>query len=309
LEVTAHNKGLDLTVSTSVESTVVMGDPGRLRQILLNLVGNAVKFTDSGSVSVSLEACDGPEEGECECLFVVRDTGVGIAKDVRTRIFDSFDQGDSSTTRKYGGTGLGLAITRELVHLMHGEIEVESRPGEGSVFSVRLMMTLSNQSELLLVSLPKSLPENSLNEAPVIAPPVNLEGQRRVLLAEDNPTTQSLISILMQQMGLDLAIVDNGQAALDYLVDKQVDLILMDCQMPILDGFKTTARLRAQGVTTPVVALTAYARTEDEEQCLDAGMNDFLSKPFRQNDLREVLSRWLGAEALSFGSIAKSVND
>ncbi len=309
MELTAHDKGLDLTVSASVESTVVMGDPGRLRQVLLNLVGNAVKFTDSGSVSVSLEACDGPEEGECECLFVVRDTGVGIKDDVRSRIFDSFDQGDSSTTRMYGGTGLGLAITRELVQLMKGEIEVESKPGEGSVFSVRLPMTLSNQSELLLDSLPKSMLSNSDDEAPVIASPVNLDGRRRVLLAEDNPTTQSLISILMQQMGLDLAIVDNGQAAIDYLEDKQVDLILMDCQMPILDGFKATAHLRAQGVTTPVVALTAYARAEDEEQCLDAGMNDFLSKPFRQNDLREVLFRWLGAEALSLSPVAKSVND
>jgi len=143
----------------------------------------------------------------------------------------------------------------------------------------------------------------------VIALPVNLDGRRRVLLAEDNPTTQSLISILMQQMGLDLTIVDNGQSAIDYLVDKQVDLILMDCQMPILDGFKATAHLRARGVTTPVVALTAYARAEDEEQCLAAGMNDFLSKPFRQNDLREVLFRWLGAEALSLSPVGKSVND
>lgn len=309
MEVTAHNKGIDLTVSTSVESTVVMGDPGRLRQVLLNLVGNAVKFTDSGSVSVSLEACDGPEEGECEGLFVVRDTGVGIAEDVRSRIFDSFDQGDSSTTRKYGGTGLGLAITRELVHLMKGEIEVESKPGEGSVFSVRLPMTLSSQSVLPLVSLPKPMLSNSDDEALVVASPVSLDGRRRVLLAEDNPTTQSLISILMQQMGLDLAIVDNGQAAIDYLVDNQVDLILMDCQMPILDGFKATTHLRAQGVTTPVIALTAYARSEDEAQCLDAGMNDFLSKPFRQNDLREVLFRWLGAEALSLSPVAKSVND
>jgi signal transduction histidine kinase/ActR/RegA family two-component response regulator len=309
MEVTAHDKGLDLTVSASAESTVVMGDPGRLRQVLLNLVGNAVKFTDSGSVSVSLEACDGPDEGECECLFVVRDTGVGIKEDVRSRIFDSFDQGDSSTTRMYGGTGLGLAITRELVHLMKGEVEVESKPGEGSVFSVRLPMTLSNQSQLLLDSLPKSMLSNSDDEAPVIASPVNLDGRRRVLLAEDNPTTQSLISILMQQMGFDLAIVDNGQAAIDYLEDKQVDLILMDCQMPILDGFKATAHLRARGVTTPVVALTAYARSEDEEQCLAAGMNDFLSKPFRQNDLREVLFRWLGAEALSLSPVGKSVND
>jgi signal transduction histidine kinase/ActR/RegA family two-component response regulator len=309
MQVTAHSKGLDLTVTTSVESALVMGDPGRLRQILLNLVGNAVKFTESGSVSVSLEVYDGPEQGRCDCLFVVSDTGIGIAEDVCPRIFDSFDQGDSSTTKKYGGTGLGLAITRELVHLMNGEIEVESRPGEGSLFSVRLPMTLSSQSELPHVSLPKLMPANSVAQASVIAPPVNGEGRRRVLLAEDNPTTQSLISILLQQMGLDLAIVDNGQAAIDYLLDNQVDLILMDCQMPVLDGFKATAQLREQGVATPVIALTAYARTEDEEQCLDAGMNDFLSKPFRQNDLREVLSRWLGAEALSFAARAKSVND
>ena len=309
MEVTAQDKGIALNVRTSVESHAVMGDPGRLRQVLLNLVGNAVKFTDSGSVSVSLEACDGPEQGECDCLFVVKDTGVGIPEDVRTRIFDSFDQGDSSTTRKYGGTGLGLAITRELIHLMHGEISVESEPGKGSSFSVRLPMMLSSQSELLLVSLPKTIPEHFADVAPAVKPPVNGGGKRRILLAEDNPTTQSLISILLQQMGIDLAIVDNGQAAITYLADEEVDLILMDCQMPILDGFKATAHLRAQGLTTPVVALTAYARAEDEDQCLAAGMNDFLSKPFRQNDLREVLMRWLGAEALSPGSVAKSVND
>jgi signal transduction histidine kinase/ActR/RegA family two-component response regulator len=309
MEVTAQDKGIALNVRTSVESHAVMGDPGRLRQVLLNLVGNAVKFTDSGSVSVSLEACDGPEQGECDCLFVVKDTGVGIPEDVRTRIFDSFDQGDSSTTRKYGGTGLGLAITRELIHLMHGEISVESEPGKGSSFSVRLPMMLSSQSELLLVSLPKTISEHFADVAPAVKPPVNGGGKRRILLAEDNPTTQSLISILLQQMGIDLAIVDNGQAAITYLADEEVDLILMDCQMPILDGFKATAHLRGQGLTTPVVALTAYARAEDEDQCLAAGMNDFLSKPFRQNDLREVLMRWLGAEALSPGSVAKSVND
>jgi CheY-like chemotaxis protein len=170
-------------------------------------------------------------------------------------------------------------------------------------------MMLSSQSELLLVSLPKTISEHFADVAPAVKPPVNGGGKRRILLAEDNPTTQSLISILLQQMGIDLAIVDNGQAAITYLADEEVDLILMDCQMPILDGFKATAHLRAQGLTTPVVALTAYARAEDEDQCLAAGMNDFLSKPFRQNDLREVLMRWLGAEALSPGSVAKSVND
>lgn len=299
LEVTAQNKGVDLHVNTPDESHIVMGDPGRLRQVLLNLIGNAVKFTDSGTVSVSLEISNGSEEGECECLFVVQDTGVGIAEDVLARIFDSFDQGDSSITRKYGGTGLGLAITRELVHLMRGEIAVESETGVGSSFSVRLPMTLSSQSELMLANLPKSIPHQFVEGPPAVVAPANGGEKRRILLAEDNPTTQSLISILLEQFGLDLVVVDNGQAAIDYLADEKVDLILMDCQMPLLDGFKTTALLRAQGLTTPIVALTAYARAEDEDQCLDAGMNDFLSKPFRQSDLREVLLRWLGAEALS----------
>ena len=309
MEVTAHDKGIELSVNASAESPVVMGDPGRLRQVLLNLVGNAVKFTDSGRVSISLEACDGPGEGECDCLFVVEDTGGGLSEDVLERIFDSFDQGDSSTTRKYGGTGLGLAITRELVNLMRGEISVVSKLGEGSVFSVRLPMTLSSQPELLLVNAPKAIPVSFVEAPLVMKTPVNGRGKRRVLLAEDNPTTQSLISILLAQMGLELEVVDNGQAAIDYLATEAVDLILMDCQMPILDGFKATAHLRAQGLTTPVVALTAYAREEDEDQCLAAGMNDFLSKPFRQNDLKEVLLRWLGAEALSPEPVAKSVNE
>ena len=309
MEVAAHEKGLKLEVGTSVESPVVMGDPGRLRQVLLNLVGNAIKFTASGSVSVSLEACDERTAGECDCLIVVRDTGIGISKDMRARIFDSFDQGDSSTTKKYGGTGLGLAITRELVHLMNGTILVESKPGEGSVFSVHLPMTLSRRAELLHASLPKSTPAGFSDENPVIEPPVNLIDKRRILLAEDNPTTQSLMSILLQQMGLDLVIVDNGQLAIDYLADTKVDLILMDCQMPILDGFKATAQLRGQGVMTPIVALTAYAREEDEGLCLEAGMNGFLSKPFRQSDLKEVLLRWLGAEDLSLNPVGKFVND
>jgi two-component system sensor histidine kinase/response regulator len=170
-------------------------------------------------------------------------------------------------------------------------------------------MTLSSYSELLHASLPKSTPAAFSDENPVIEPPANLDDKRRVLLAEDNSTTQNLISILLQQMGLDLVIVDNGQSAIDYLTENKVDLILMDCQMPVLDGFKATAQLRAQGVMTPVVALTAYAREEDEGKCLDAGMNGLLSKPFRQSDLKEVLLRWLGAEALSLDPVGKSVND
>ncbi len=139
-------------------------------------------------------------------------------------------------------------------------------------------------------------PESCVVEAPVSAMPVVTDGIWRVLLAEDNPTTQNLISILLGQMGIELTIVDNGQAVLDFLAKETVDLILMDCQMPQLDGFEATSQLRAQGLATPIIALTAYARPEDEQQCLAAGMNDFLSKPFRQSELKDVLARWLGDE-------------
>jgi len=192
---------------------------------------------------------------------------------------------------------------------MNGTILVESKPGEGSSFSVHLPMTFSSHSELLHASLPMSTPAGSSDENPVIELPANLNDKRRILLAEDNPTTQSLMSILFQQMGLELVIVDNGQSAIDYLSEKKVDLILMDCQMPILDGFKTTEKLRGQGVMTPIIALTAYAREEDAGLCLEVGMNGYLSKPFRQSDLKEVLFRWLGAEAFSLDSVGQSVND
>ncbi len=300
MKVNALEKGIDLMVTTPEDSQHVMGDPGRLRQVLLNLVGNAVKFTESGCVSVSLQIFkESDESRECDCLFVIKDSGVGIPEELRLRIFDSFDQGDSSTTRKYGGTGLGLAITRELVHMMRGEVSVDSRLGEGSTFSVRLTMPLAPLKKEPKIPFVEKVQE--------ITPLTTTLGAKRILLAEDNPTTQSLISILLQQMGLELSIVDNGQDAVDFLADKEVDLILMDCQMPKMDGFKATALLRSQGVKTPIIALTAYARAEDEDQCLDAGMSDFLSKPFRQNDLKDVLFKWLGVEPLAKTHTSESV--
>ena len=266
-----------------------------MRQILLNLVGNAIKFTESGRVTVSLSATSHPNEKICDCLFVVQDTGIGIPKEVQVQIFDSFDQGDSSLSRKSGGTGLGLTIVKKLVQMMKGQIIVDSRPGEGSTFSVYMPLVLAKPSELPQLATEQSKqPESCVVEAPVSAIPVATDGIWRVLLAEDNPTTQNLISILLQQMGIELTIVDNGQAVLDFLAKETVDLILMDCQMPQLDGFEATAQLRVQGLSTPIIALTAYARAEDEQQCLAAGMNDFLSKPFRQSELKDVLARWLG---------------
>ncbi len=308
MDVNAHAKEIEVVLKTSGDLPIVEGDPSRIRQILLNLIGNAVKFTDAGKVTVSLSATSRFTEGVCDYLIVIQDAGIGISEEAQARIFDSFDQGDSSTTRKYGGTGLGLAITKELVQLMGGQVTVESRPGEGSTFSVELPMVLSKQSELALFAKKPSLPPKPcLAQIAAVALPV-ASGARRVLLAEDNPTTQNLISILLQQMGIELTIVDNGQEAVDFLSNEKVDLILMDCQMPQLDGFEATSQLRALGVSTPIVALTAYARAEDEQECLAAGMDDFLSKPFRQSELKDILVRWLGADALSQAPAASSAH-
>jgi CheY-like chemotaxis protein len=242
----------------------------------------------------------------CDCTIEVKDSGLGIAAADRARIFDSFDQGDSSMTRKFQGTGLGLSITKELVNLMDGEILVDSEPGVGSTFTVHLTLPLSTAQHLFK--------EQRLSQGAIAVQPSRFakdlitSSGRRVLLAEDNPTTQNLISILLHQMGIVLDIVDNGQAAIDFLAENTVDLVLMDCQMPQMDGFEATAYLRAQGLTTPIVALTAYALAEDERHCLAAGMNDFLSKPFRQAELRDTLVRWLGDDFLLQPSVADSAS-
>lgn len=306
MNVTAHGKGIEIVLETADDLPVVEGDPIRIRQVLLNLVGNAVKFTETGAVTVRLSATRRAAEGLVDCLFEVRDSGIGIGEEAQLRIFDSFDQGDSSTTRKYGGTGLGLTIARELVHLMGGQLTLESRVGEGSTFSFMLPLALAKPSEL-----PARAQEQTLQVKPQATKPALFDlpvctGGKHVLLAEDNPTTQNLIAILLQQMGLELTIVNNGQEAIDFLVNGKVDLVLMDCQMPHLDGLEASAQLRTKGLMIPIVALTAFARAEDEQQCLAAGMNDFLSKPFRQAELRDVLVRWLGADALSQSSARAS---
>ncbi len=297
MAINAHAKGVALKVDTPDLMPAVIGDPGRIRQVLLNLVGNAIKFTDSGTVSVSLRASCNETADICNCLFDIHDTGAGIDPDVQDRIFDYFDQGDSSTTRRYGGTGLGLAIVKDLVRAMGGAVSLESAPGVGSTFSVCLPLTITDKTVQT-----RSLPNDHAESGDLVPrsfeqSPCNATGRElHILLAEDNPTTQSLISILMEQMGFGLTIVDNGQAAVEFLEQEKVDLILMDCQMPHMDGFRATALLRAKGIETPVIALTAYARDEDEEQCLAAGMNDFLSKPFRQSEMRAMLQKWLGCK-------------
>jgi PAS domain S-box-containing protein len=297
----AHEKGLELFCSTDpAVPTLLRGDPGRLRQILTNLAGNALKFTQKGEVAVrvSLE-----EEKETECLlrFSVRDTGIGIPAGKIGVLFDKFTQVDASTTRKYGGTGLGLAISKQLAEMMGGEVGVESEEGEGSEFW--FTVRLGKQPAGVRTQSPQpSVTRRSARQRLQPFAGVNA----RILLAEDNITNQQVALAILKKFGLRAEAVANGAEALKALESIPYDLLLMDVQMPVMDGLEATRQIRSpQSVLpnhrVPIIAMTAHAMQGDRERCLEAGMNDYVSKPVSTQALAEVLARWLPKknEALS----------
>ncbi|MCC7013273.1 MAG: response regulator [Planctomycetes bacterium] len=273
----AASKALTLTmrVGPSVPECA-LGDPTRLRQVLINLAGNAVKFTDQGTVELEVERTTG-STGE-RLLFSVRDTGVGIAREQLGAVFEKFTQGDASMTRRFGGTGLGLSIARELVQLMRGSIEVESELGQGSTFLVDLPLT---------AVAPTTAPANA-PAADSLAPRPGL----RVLVAEDNAVNWRLMEVALKRLGCVVTRAADGAQALSLTLEHEFDLVLMDCQMPQLDGLSATERIRARGDARSrlsIVALTANALSGDRDRCLDAGMDGYLVKPVRREDLLRVL--------------------
>jgi PAS domain S-box-containing protein len=255
----------------------VQGDPTRIRQVLVNLLGNALKFTHRGSISLDLRATTEPAAYVLE--FVVTDTGIGIPPDVQPQLFTRFMQADTATTRKFGGTGLGLAIVQQLVNLMGGAVQVRSAPGQGSRFVVTLPVLAAREAA----------PASVWQDLP---PPA---ATTRILVAEDNVTNQVVAFGMLRKLGYqEVQLASNGSEAFDKAMAEPFDLILMDCQMPEMDGYEATRRLRAAGCTTTIVAMTANAIKGDRERCLDAGMNDYLSKPIDLRLLRGVLARWAG---------------
>ncbi len=292
----AREKRLELscTADPAVPSRL-RGDPGRLRQVLVNLVGNAVKFTPEGSVNVrvTLERECGPD---VVLRFSVRDTGIGIPEKRRKGLFDKFMQVDASTTRKYGGTGLGLAISRQLARLMGGDVGFASEEGRGSEFW--FTSRLARRPAVREASGPAKA------EAPRSRPDFRSSGIR-VLLAEDNATNRHVALSILRRLGLEVDAVANGREALEALRTVPYGLVLMDVQMPELDGLEATSLIRASDSgaldpAVPIVAMTAHAGREDRERCLAAGMTDYISKPFRPDALAALLDRILrggGADA------------
>ena len=280
-----QNVYLSCFVQAAVPACLV-GDPGRLRQVLMNLLGNAMKFTRNGEVSLHVFPGDTEPGGFVSLRFEVRDSGIGISPEKQQQIFSAFSQADGSTTRKFGGTGLGLAICRQLVGLMGGEIGVESREGKGSVFWFTSVFPVGSDDKSAALTEDGPLADESLQFA------------ARVLVAEDNATNQIVARGMLEQAGLQVDIVGNGREAVGALQKNEYDLVFMDCQMPVMDGYEATGRIRqlekeAGASRIPIVALTAHAMKGDREHCLAVGMDDYLAKPFTEQELYLVLKKWL----------------
>ncbi len=286
----AEAKGVRLSLEMAAATPQrVRGDSHRFSQIVHNLLSNAVKFTERGEVALRAEVLEGGGD-QVVMRVSVADTGIGIRVDQRAELFSPFAQADASTTRRFGGTGLGLAICRQLVELMHGEIGIESEEGKGSTFWFTLPLGVVS-------AMPHDERTNGLMApAMALAIPAPLLERKcvKILVAEDNPTNRQVVMAQLGKLGFEADAAVNGVEAVAMLQHQAYDVVLMDCSMPMMDGYEATRRIRASGdVKTPIVAVTAHAMQGDREKCEQAGMNDFLSKPIDMQELEKMLTRWV----------------
>ncbi len=289
LSIKAQKKriGLNLHIDERLPD-IVEGDPVRLRQILVNLKGNALKFTERGDVSLNVDV-EQESEKDVMLRFEVRDTGIGIPAEAQEHIFDAFSQADASMARRHEGTGLGLAISKQLVGMMGGEIGVESEPGKGSLFwfTVRLRRALPDEQS---VTSPYAIEISTGNGA--------TGRQLRVLLAEDNIVNQELARLILEGLECRVEVVEDGRLAVEKVCGEEFDLVFMDCQMPEVDGYEATRMIRHREAKShgkqrlPIIALTANAMEGDRELCLEAGMDDYISKPFKAEQVCAMLEKW-----------------
>jgi PAS domain S-box-containing protein len=278
----ANAKGivLNISIARDVPSTL-MGDPLRLRQVLINLANNAIKFTNAGQVTISV-GLERTDSQKARLLFSIMDTGIGMPEEVLTRIFDIFTQADGSMTRRFGGTGLGLSICKGLIEMMGGEIWVESTVGKGSTFHFTADFNHSINEHKI---------KNGITQSEIIK---NIRGAQ-VLLVEDNIINQQLAKELLEGAGLVVRVANNGREALEAVRIRDYDAVLMDVQMPVMSGYEATRLIRGDPLTSnvPIIAMTAHVIQEAHEECLSAGMNDYITKPIDRNVLLSVLTRWV----------------
>jgi signal transduction histidine kinase/CheY-like chemotaxis protein len=286
-QVEANQKGVALKTGIAENVPMLLGDSDRIRQILFNLIGNALKFTSQGTVRISLthRAVD---SSRTEVRVEISDTGIGISKDQLKTIFSPFSQGDGSTTRIYGGSGLGLSIVHQLVTLMKGRIKVDSTLGRGSTFHVTIPFEPAPADAVPADSLSPVIPAGSAPNSPSI------------LLVEDNPANQELAKEALEAIGCRVEVAANGEQAVQAVSRNSFDIVFMDCQMPVMDGYTAASRIREMEKKSgrnriPVIAVTAHVLADNKEQCLQSGMDDYLQKPFSLNGLQACLERWVGA--------------
>jgi signal transduction histidine kinase len=308
LSARAHTKGLALSFTVQSEIPLeVIGDAGRLRQVLMNVVGNAVKFTERGEIDVIVAPTTAVEGTEVSLRFSVRDTGIGIPRDKQRQIFRAFEQEDMSTTRKYGGTGLGLTIASRLIELMGGELTVESEPGRGSTFAFELKLGLP------IADVREAPGLASVTSADIAAASIGVSDRAglRVLVAEDDTFGSEFLQRLLESWGHSVCITKTGRETLERIRGAQTfHIVLLDVHMPELDGFGVIRSIREDEKTTrahlPVIAVTARSRKEDRERCLAAGMDAFLSKPIRAAELRAAIAELALASELASESVLGS---
>ncbi len=277
----AKQKGIALHCECSDDVPLyIEGDEGLIGQVVTNLVGNALKFTHKGSITLNIE-CRKKGPGGAELHFQVIDTGIGISKEKQATLFEKFTQADGSTKRMYGGTGLGLAICKQLVELLGGTIGLISSAGHGSTFYFSLVLPQARHPAKLKMPGDSKVPE--------------LRNGVKVLLVEDNKVNQKVAMAILRKAGCQVDAVENGQDAIQHVVKQAHDIVLMDCQMPVMDGFEATKKIRAMGGSVaqiPIIAITAHAMKDDRKKCLDSGMNDYISKPVSRNELIALIHKY-----------------
>jgi CheY-like chemotaxis protein len=274
----AREKFVDLKVEFALEDSAnFIGDPARIRQILVNFVSNALKFTSQGTIVIKVSEKDGDLVSFC-----VDDTGIGIRDEDRSKIFQKFSQAESGHSRRFGGTGLGLAISKQLADLMGGKVGFTSRLSEGSTFWFEVPLQRTSNDAIPL--------------ATRVLRPVPQTTKLRVLAVDDNADSRIVVGLFLKKLGHDFETAESGPQAIEKVTQSHFDLVLMDMQMPGMDGCEATSELRKrpEGASVPIIALTANALTQDVERCFASGMNDYLSKPLRIEDLSAALNKWSG---------------